>query len=225
MRILGLDTATRRASVALLVDGEILAERTQDDGRHAVSLLPLIQTVLDDAGCWLADLDAIAVASGPGSFTGLRVGLSVAKGLAWGSGAQLVGVPTLEALARTVAHHHGIICPLLDARKGELYAASFEATASGWRRLSDDALTTAAAFVATAPTPCVVLGDAVVAYGAMLREHLGPRASILPWETYGPRGSVIAALGAERLRAGISDPLSALEPFYIRRSEAELKLV
>ncbi len=223
VRVLGVDTATRRASVGLLVDGEVVAERSQlTDANHAVSLLPLVDVVLQEAACALRSLDAIAVSSGPGSFTGLRVGISVAKGIARATGVGLVGVPTLEALARTVADRHGVICSLLDARKGELYAACFESSAAGWTRLTADALMTPESLNEVRHSPAVILGDAVTRYAAVLRERFGSTATLLPFETHGPRGGVVAAMGAERLRAGqVSDAVS-LAPFYVRRSEAEL---
>ena len=162
MRVLGLDTATRRASVGLLIDGEVVVEQSRPaQGSHAVSLLPLIDAVLRQANCAVRGLDAVAVSSGPGSFTGLRVGISVAKGFARATGVRLVAVPTLEGLARTVPGQPGVICALLDARKGELYSACFESSASGWRRLTADRLVTADTLAAMLPTPCVVVGDGV----------------------------------------------------------------
>lgn len=224
MRILGLDTATWRASVGLRIDGELICEQSRTaDGNHAVSLLSLIDEVLQAGGCAARDLDAVAVSGGPGSFTGLRIGLSVAKGLTYATGAGLVAVPTLEALARTVAHLEGNLCPLLDARKGELYAACFRAAASGLQRLTADLLVTPEALLQILPPPCVILGDAVGPYGAFLRQHLGARVTLLPSDAHGPSGGVVAAMGEERLQAGPPDDLPVLEPCYIRRSEAELK--
>ncbi len=225
MRILGLDTATWRASVGVLVDGEVVTEQSQmANGSHAVTLLPLIADTLQRAGYGLRDLDAIAVSGGPGAFTGLRVGLSVAKGLAFATGIPVIAVPTLEALARTLSRHEGFICTLLDARKGELYAACFESAAGVVRRLTPDALITSLELVERIALPCVVIGDAAERYGAFLREHLGERATLLPYETYGPRGGVVAMLGWERLQAGAIDPMASIEPFYVRPSDAERHL-
>jgi tRNA threonylcarbamoyladenosine biosynthesis protein TsaB len=224
VRILGLDTATWRASVGLVVDGTVVTEHSQvADGSHAVSLLPLIEAVLRDADCSIDALDAVAVSRGPGSFTGLRIGLSVAKGLACAAGLRLVGVPTLEALARTVADRHGVICPVLDARKGELYAACFASAPGSWKRLTADVLVTPEALLAMLPAPSVILGDAVDTYGPLLRQRRGSLVTLLPCESYGPRGGVVACMGWERLQAGQTDRLQDLEPLYIRPSEAELK--
>jgi tRNA threonylcarbamoyladenosine biosynthesis protein TsaB len=217
-----LETATARASVAVVIDGVVVAEAAQSAaGNHAVSLLNLIESVLDDAGCTLSQLDAVAVSGGPGSFSGLRIGLSVAKGLAYAAGLQLVAVSTLEALARTVIDFDGVICTLLDARKGELYAACFESTGNGCQRLTGDAVVTLDSLVASIQTPCAVVGDAVDRYGAALQERLGSRVKLLPVERYAPRGGMIAMMGCERLLRGEADIVADLEPFYIRPSDAE----
>lgn len=225
MRILGVDTATRTASVGVLIDGQVVAELSEGaDGNHAASLLPLIDRALRDVGCRPADVDTVAVSGGPGSFTGLRIGLSVAKGLAWATGGQVVTVPTLEALARTATPYPGTICALLDARKGELYAACFDARGGGWQRLTPDALLTPETLLEQFPTPCVILGDAVVRYGSLLHDRLGSRATLLPFPAHAPRGGMIATMAWERQQAGEPPAdLSAIEPFYIRRSEAEVK--
>ena len=225
MRILGLDTATWTASVGLLDGGRVVAERSAaTDGSHGVSLLPLIDDVLRAGSCEISDLDGIAVSNGPGSFTGLRVGLSVAKGLARAAGLRLIGVPTLEALARTVADRHGTICALLDARKGELYGACFASSPGKWTRLTADAIDTADSLVDRLPRPCTILGDAVVRYSAFLRERLGDDVVLLPFATYAPRGATVAMMGWERWQEGTTDDLPTLEPAYIRPCEAELKL-
>jgi tRNA threonylcarbamoyladenosine biosynthesis protein TsaB len=224
VRILGLDTATRRASVGLRIDGQVVFEKSQvAEGSHAVSLLALIDEVLRTGGCAARDLDAVAVSGGPGSFTGLRVGLCVAKGLTYATGARLIAVPTLEALARTVTDRDGAICALLDARKGELYAACFDTSRGSLKRLTDDLLLSPEALLEKLPRPCVILGDAVAAYGSFLQSRLGTDATLLPSDSHGPRGGVVAAMGEERLEAGQPDALSHLEPAYIRPCEAELK--
>jgi tRNA threonylcarbamoyladenosine biosynthesis protein TsaB len=227
MRVLGIETATWTAGVGLVVDGEIVAERSRhaERGTHAVSLLPLVEDVLAAGACTVDDLDVVAVSCGPGSFTGLRVGLSVAKGLACAAGARLVGVPTLEALAKTAADRRGHICAALDARRGEVYAACFVAGPDGWRRLTADTLTTAGELVASLPASGVVIGDAVDAYGDLFRERLGAGVTLLPFDSHGPRGGVVAMLGWERARSGDFDDLHALEPFYIRPSDAEINSV
>lgn len=222
LRVLGIDTATRHASIGIWEDGEILAERTETKvASHAALVLPLLETVLAEAEVEVADLDAIAVSGGPGSFTGLRISLSVAKGLALATGALVVGVSTLEALARTVADRSGTIWTLLDARKGEVYAASFEASVRGLARLSADVVTTPEALVAELDASCTVVGDVEARYGAQLRAHVGSGLRFLSFDEFGPRGGVVATLGAVAVQEGRAVDPAVLEPMYIRPSDAE----
>lgn len=226
MRVLGLDTATWRATVGVVVDGVVRAERFQAGrGNHAVTLLPLIDEALQAAGLSIDRIDGIAVSNGPGSFSGLRVALGVAKGIVCATGAALVAVPTLEALARSVAHVAGgrAVCAVLDARKGEVYAAAFLVSDAGCSRLLDDGVFSAAAAADVLPRPCVIVGDAVTAYGALFAARLGEDVTLLPVDTYGPRGGTVGLIGWERLRTGARDDAAALEPFYIRPSDAERK--
>jgi tRNA threonylcarbamoyladenosine biosynthesis protein TsaB len=226
VRIVGVDTATWSASVGLIIDGTVVAEQSLvTTGNHAASLLPLIDDVLRRAACSVDRIDALAVSNGPGSFTGLRIGVSVAKGFACATGARLIPVPTLEALARTVVHYEGTICAVLDARKGELYAAVFASSGAAVTRRTADALVTPESLLETLPTPCVVLGDAVERYGEFFKSRLGTRVTVLPFETYAPRGSVVARIGWERMQAGETVDLHQLEPCYVRPSEAEVRAI
>lgn len=224
MQILGIDTATRYASAGLWRDGQIIAELTEKGQRsHAVSLLPLIERVLSEARTQPRNVDGIAVSCGPGSFTGLRVGLSVAKGLACATGARLVGVPTLEALAHTV-QREGIVCAALDARRGDLYAALFDRSAQATTRLTADRVVTFEALTDILASAAVMIGDAVPAYGQALRARFGDRLEILPFDEYGPRGGVIAALGAAAVDGGVEGDAAVLEPAYLQPCEAERSL-
>lgn len=229
MRVLGIDTATWRAAVGLWEDGAaVVDQERQTTGNHAVSLLAMIDTLLAQAGWSIDDLSAVAVSAGPGSFTGLRVGLSTAKGLAFARGIDLVAVPTLEALASTVGSDYPQVTPILDARKDELYVASFRAAPAGadpsrLLRQVDDCLLPLDRLFERVPHPGAVLGDAVLRYGERFAAHWGQAATVLPFETFGPRGSAVAALGARQLASGGAAPLATIEPFYIRPSEAETK--
>lgn len=227
MIVLALDTSTWWASVAVVADGEVLAaERERAHGSHAIELLPLVERTLAAAGVALAAVDAVAVTRGPGSFTGLRVGLSTAKGLAYATGARLVAVPTLEALARSVDGATGTVLVLLDARKGELYAGRFAADgAGGLQRSEADRLVTIEAVTATLPERGVVVGDAGEAYGDELRRHAGPLLLLREVGELAPVAIAVARLAAKRLAAGEDDETMAVEPDYIRPSEAELNAV
>ena len=201
-------------------DGVVLAEGVHRESRsHTASLPLLVERVLGEAGLALEDVEGIAVSIGPGSFTGLRVGLALAKGLAFAGGLPLVGVPTLEALAWVADAEPGTsLCAALDARKREVYAALFTATAEGPSRLTPDLALSPAALAARLPRPCTLVGDAGEVYGDVLGAH----ANLLPFATHHPRGGVIARLGAARLAAGEAANAGTLEPVYVRPPDAEL---
>lgn len=201
-------------------DGVVLAEGAYREERsHTRSLVGLVDRVLADAGIAIADVEGVAVSIGPGSFTGLRVGLALAKGIAFAGGLPIVGVSTLEALAAVAAAAPGTrVCAALDARKQEVYAAFFTATAGWPRRDGPDEAVRPAVLAERLPPGCVVVGDATDVYG----EVLGARATVLPFATHHPRGGVVARLGEERFRAGRAEPLGTLDPVYVRPPDAQL---
>jgi tRNA threonylcarbamoyladenosine biosynthesis protein TsaB len=187
----------------------------------------LVDGVLRDAGMRVDQVDAVAVSSGPGSFTGLRIGFGFAKGLVYAIGARLVLVPTLEALATVVGARGGPVCAALDARKQEVYAAIFEPPSGpasgpegtgGLRRTTDDLALSAAALAARLPEGCTLIGDA----GEPYADILGKRATLLPFTRWHPVGSVVARLGWERLLAGGGAEPGTAEPSYVREPEARL---
>jgi tRNA threonylcarbamoyladenosine biosynthesis protein TsaB len=201
-------------------DGEVLGEAVYREERsHTRSLTQLVERVLADAGLTITAVDALAVSIGPGSFTGLRVGLSLAKGIAFAGGLPIAAVPTLEALAWSAEAEPGeTICAALDARKREVYAALFTMTASGPRRDTPDEALAPAALAARLRPGCILVGDAGDAYGAVL----GERAVLRPFATHHPRGGVVARLGWRRLCDGAVEPIGPLEPVYVRPPDAEL---
>jgi tRNA threonylcarbamoyladenosine biosynthesis protein TsaB len=201
-------------------DGVVLAEGVHREARsHTASLPMLVERVLGEAGLALEDVEGVAISIGPGSFTGLRVGLALAKGIAYAGGLPLIGVPTLEALAWSAEAEPGTtICAALDARKHEVYAALFAPEAEGPRRLTPDLALAPEALALRLPQPCTLVGDAGEVYSAQLGAH----ARLLPFATHHPRGGVIARLGGARLAAGEADNTGTLEPVYVRAPDAEL---
>jgi tRNA threonylcarbamoyladenosine biosynthesis protein TsaB len=220
MRILAIETATWLASVAV-ADGErIVAERNQlTQGRHAAVLLPAVREVLASAGLAVRDLDLIAVSVGPGSFTGLRVGLSVAKGLSYASGVPVIGIPTLEALAHAAPAESSTVVAVLDARKGELYAAGFRRDGRFLTAVLEEQLVDAATLLEKLPRPCAVIGDATETYGAWFRERLGAEVTILPFPEWAPQARIVAQLAAARATQSEGPPD---EPRYLRPPEAQV---
>jgi len=217
MRILAIDTATWTAAVGIL-DGEaVLSDRWQSGiPSHGFSLVPLIADALAEAGCGVRDLDAVAVSIGPGSFTGLRIGLSTAKGLALSWGLQLVGVPTLAALAAVANAEEGLVCPMLDARRGEVYTALYLARAGRLETIVAERAVPLETWLARIEGPCTFVGDAV---GLIPKGDAQWR--ILPFETHHPRGSAVGKLGAQRLRDHGPDEIDGLEPLYVRPPDVE----
>ena len=174
MRVLGIETATSIASVGIVDADHVAAEQTLPmRGNHARTLLPLIDEVLAAAGMGVRDLGLLAVSIGPGSFTGLRIGLSVAKGLALATGLPVSGVPTLEAYARRAGPRPGLLCPVLDARKGEVYAAAFRWSGDEPVCVAAPVAVTPERFAASLRPPCTLVGDGVDAYFELWRRALG----------------------------------------------------
>jgi len=224
MRILAIDTATWNCSVALTCDGLVLAERAErTTSNHAGTLPRLVAETLGAAGTRLERDDALAVTIGPGSFTGLRIALSFAKGLAFAGGYRLVGVPTLDALALVAPPSAGRLCAVLDARKREVYAALYERDGDRLVRLGGPHAMSAERLVRAIGGPCVFIGDAVETYGDVFRRVLGEGARLLPSATHPPSAGMVARLAAARLRVSAAgDDVATLEPTYVRPPEAEL---
>ncbi len=238
MLILGIDTATTAASAALVENGRLVREAVHRPeprngagaprGNHAAVLLPLIDDLLRAAGSRLPDVGAFAVALGPGSFTGLRIGLATVKGLVYGSDAPVVGVPTLHAVAARVDDHEGFICPFLDARKKEVYAALFRRKSGCLERVSDDVVAPPAAVLEAArrrigSERCLFIGDAIAAYESIIQQTLGAQALETLGAGYPSTAAAVARLAEEKLRRGDYDAVGPLAPIYLRPSEAELK--
>ena len=198
----------------------MLAEGAQAESRsHVITVPALIDRVLACAGMTLEMVDGVAVSIGPGSFTGLRIGLALAKGIAFAAGGPLVGVATLEALAWVADATPGdTICAALDARKREVYAALFTAAPTGPQRLTPDMALAPEALAGSLPARCVVVGDAADVYTGVLASG----CIVRPFATHHPRGGVVARLGWERLVAGQWANAGELEPTYVRAPDATL---
>lgn len=220
MLILTIETSTPVERVAVVRDGAVVVERTETVGRgHTERLLGVVESVLDESGTGLADLDALAVSIGPGRFSGLRVGLATAKGLAASKGLPLVPVESLAALAESARPATGLVCPMLDARRGEVYGALFRLGA-GRERLTEDAALSPDEMIeraraASGGEAVLFLGSGAVMCADEIASAAGVDARFPEVEVTAPAPSAIAAIAEE---GGGLDPSEAavLEPVYLR---------
>jgi tRNA threonylcarbamoyladenosine biosynthesis protein TsaB len=224
VKILAVDTSTSLGSIALVEGPVIRAELAINvSATHNRRLLPGIHRLLTDVGWTLENLDGLAIGLGPGSFTGLRIGMSVMKGLAFATGKPLAGVPTLDALAANVALAPWTICPVMDARKGELYTALYRGgEGHDLERLTPYRVVTPQRLAEFITGKTVFLGDGLLRYGNVLAAGLGDRFVRAPVHLNAIRGASIGWLAVERLRRGLAEDISTCTPLYIRPSEAEL---
>jgi tRNA threonylcarbamoyl adenosine modification protein YeaZ len=236
MLSLALDTATRRGRFALARPGELLAYRPLNiDGSYADALLPVVGEILDEAGCRKEDLEMIAVASGPGSFTGVRIGVATAKGLAWSLGCRLSATTSLAAMAAALLSEETVevAVPVLDARRGEVFAGVYEREGAWVRPLVAAAAAAPDAWwdkvVAVVPEPdtCAFGGDGaglLLGQGADLRPELSRRGAPVRrnWTTDHPATARAMALAAAVGALAETHPFS-LVPDYMRVSDAEVR--
>ena len=219
MNVLGIETSTFSASVALVRDDALVCEYVFASGpRHNEVLVSVLGRVLGDCGLGKSDIDAVCVATGPGSFTSLRVGVSTAKTLCYCLGARLAGVSSLEVLAANASWSRNGVCAMIDAGRGEVYC-SF--AGSGAEEMSGAEILTPAAACAAAGGTTVFVGSGAAAHADVIRETCGERAVFLPANLNVPRASACALLGKRKLLSGREDDPFALAPFYLRRSGAE----
>lgn len=220
MFALALETSGRVGSVALARDGVVIDERTYPHGlQHAAALVPLIDAVCRDHGLAPRDLRELYVSIGPGSFTGLRVGVTLAKTLAFATGARIVAVPSLDVLAENAPAEARDLIVLLDAKRGEVFAARYEREGGAWRVLELARMDRLATVLAAAPRPVTLLGEGVAFHRASIEDASG--IIFADESTWIGRASVVARLGRDRASRGAFASPHALVPRYVRLVEAE----
>ncbi len=222
MRILAFESSAVSASVALTEDEKLIAQSFQNCGlTHSRTLLPMAEALLQNCGVSLASVDALAVAQGPGSFTGVRIGVAAIKGLALGADKPCIGVSTLEAMAYGARALGGQLCCVMDARAGQVYNALFAIEDGGPRRLcADRALRLTALGEEIGQTPYFLVGDgAELCYNTLKETCSGLR--LAPPELRYATGFGVAAAAMPLLRAGHTCTPQQLDAFYLRRPQAE----
>lgn len=223
MNILALESSAKAASCAVLSDGAPLASAWQATGlTHSRTLLPMVSDMLANSGLSLADMDAVAVAAGPGSFTGLRIGIAAAKGLAWGVEKPCLGVSTLEAMAWPLSHLGGILVCAMDARRQQIYNAVFRCENGALTRLREDraiSLEEAAADLRGLEGPMTIVGDGA----ALCHDYLlaaGISCDLAPAHLR-LQSALGVGMAAWRLWPQGAVSPQDLRPNYLRLSQAE----
>ncbi len=226
MRLLAIETSSQLGGLAVMDSKEgLVAEcRLNVQASHSETLMEEVHHILARARTTAMDLDVIAVSAGPGAFTGLRVGLGTAKGIAFASGARVVSVPTLEAYALSLSFARCPVAPMLDARRREVYAGLFSVDDEGSvQRLIEESPLKASDFVGQLDGhQCVVFaGQGALLYRETITEGFSGKALFAPAPQMHPSPATVAELGMRLALAGVFSDPKALCPMYIRKSEAE----
>lgn len=224
MRILAFETSAKAGSVAAMENGALVAESYCNTGlTHSQTLMCMAEEVLQKCGWSVTDIEAVAVAAGPGSFTGVRIGVAAAKGLAWGREISCFGVSTLESMARQLGAFDGYILPVMDARRGQVYNALFSVNGGEISRLREDraiSLEDLEKDVKILEKPIFLVGDgSILCYNA-LKDQV-PNLVLPPEHRMHQRASGVALAAWAAKEAGQSGDAAALEPNYLRLSQAE----
>jgi tRNA threonylcarbamoyladenosine biosynthesis protein TsaB len=223
MKILAVDTATNSCSVAIVDGGTACAELTTVNNQtHSKHLLRMIDTVCDMSRLKITDMDGFAVTIGPGSFTGLRIGISTVKGLAWPLNKPVAGISSLDALAWQCIPAAHPISVLLDARKREVYYCRYRLRGGELKKDGSEQVTAPAAAIGDIREPSIFIGNGAKLYKEEIIEKLGELAHFAGRSQDIIRASSVARLGLERFVHDQADDVALLIPHYIRKSDAEL---
>jgi tRNA threonylcarbamoyladenosine biosynthesis protein TsaB len=225
MKILAIETSTMLGGVAIVDEKSGLVAETKLNVKttHSERLMTAVHQALTQSELVLDDIDAFAAASGPGSFTGLRIGLSTVKGLSYATGKPMVLVPTLEAFAWNFPYSIYPVCLMLDARRSEVYAAVFQWGPAGFERVMEDVSIRPADLLSGLKGTVLFAGEGVKIYRDEITVVMKERAVIAPDYKMVPSPSNVASLGLVKALRGEYIEASKAVPFYIRKSEAEVK--
>ncbi len=224
MKILAFETSAKAASVALMEENRLLGQSYQNTGlTHSQTLLTMAQDLMKTCGCTAQDITAVAVAAGPGSFTGVRIGVAAAKGFAWGRELPCYGVSTLEAMARSLGLYQGIICPVMDARRSQVYNALFRMECGNCTRIRDDraiSLQELASELQNFHEPIFLVGDgSILCYNTLSESVPG---LVCPAEhRMHQKADGVALCALDAIARGEPGNAESLNPNYLRLSQAE----
>ena len=224
MLILAFETSAKAASVALLDGNTLLGESYQNTGlTHSQTLLPMAQDLIKSCGYTPEQVEAVAVAAGPGSFTGVRIGVAAAKGFAWGKQLPCYGVSTLEAMALNLGVWDGLVVPVMDARRSQVYTATFRAREGKLERLCEDraiSLQQLGDELKKEELPIFLVGDGSILCYNTLKEAV-PMLILPPEHRQHQRATGVALVAKQQMSAGATGDGASLTPNYLRLSQAE----
>jgi tRNA threonylcarbamoyladenosine biosynthesis protein TsaB len=226
--VLGIDTGLQVSATAIICDGQVIAESSASSASHCAGLPGQVAALLKFAGLSLFELRGLAIGLGPGSYTGLRVGLSYIKGLAAVLAIPVAGVPSLDALANAAAALKSapvgsLVCPVVDARKGEIYTALYRVGADALQKITDDLVTAPEYLYSHMNGDVLLVGDAKARETASFLETGAMRIGVLEVGEIASLGRFVAALGAARIARDECDLLATMEPRYVRPVEATFR--
>jgi len=225
MKILAIETSTMLGGVAVMgeTEGLITEVRLNVKSTHSERLMTEVDHVLKQACMSISEIDVFGIAIGPGSFTGLRIGLSTVKGLSYATGKPIVSVPSLEALAWNFPYSAYPVCTMFDARKKEVYAAVFRWEDSGFKRVMAETSVKPYDLLKSLDGPVIFAGEGAQLYRETIVEMAGENALFPRWHFMVPSPSNIASMGLTKALEGVFSEPVGLVPLYIRKSEAEVK--
>jgi tRNA threonylcarbamoyladenosine biosynthesis protein TsaB len=223
VNILGIETSTNTGSVAIVSEDGVVAQYSLNiEVTHSERLMSTVDRVLKDTGLAVQDLGGFSVAIGPGSFTGLRIGLSTVKGLALATGKPIAAVPTLQALAWNLPYSAYPVCPILDARKNEVYAALYRFDGTALVQVLPETAISIFKLAEQISEKVVFTGEGSRIYRNGILDLLGERAVFAPHSAILPSGAKVAEIGLDMIKSGRQAEPDRLTPLYIRRPEAEV---
>ncbi|MCF8095846.1 MAG: tRNA (adenosine(37)-N6)-threonylcarbamoyltransferase complex dimerization subunit type 1 TsaB [Desulfobacteraceae bacterium] len=227
MNLLAIDTSAKTCSAALISKGKVKAEISANFAQtHARHVMELVDALMRTARMEIKEIDAYGVTTGPGSFTGLRIGISTIKGLSLAYGKPAAGVSSLLSLAHPLRAYAGLVCPVIDARKGEVYAEIYRFSDTGSKVILPACVCPPGELIGKISDlgeSCLFAGSGAVLYMDRIIEGLGGRAFFAPDSAGQIRASTVAELAYQNIINGLSGRASELTPYYIRRSDAERK--
>ena len=228
MKILGLDSSGLVASVAIVEDNELYGEYTINYKKtHSQTLLPMLDTVANMIELDLNTIDAIAVAGGPGSFTGLRIGSATAKGLGLALQKPIINVPTVDALAYNLVGHKDLVCPLMDARRNQTYTGLYSFDGNEMQVICPQCAVGIEEIIEKVNErnrSVVFLGDGTAVFASYIKEHCNVPYTFAPAHLNKQRAGAVAALGMLLYEKGIFETAAEHKPDYLRLSQAEREL-